>query len=363
MEDNNIIAIRKENVVEADSAFAHLMKKTEDDLNEKARRNVREYKDLTASQLESVSMTVIRECCEGTPFRQDEIRLISGLSFPDIVAERYYGVEVKSTSKNHWTSTGSSIVEATRIKDVESIYMLFGKLGGTPAEFRCRPYQDVLYEIAVTHSPRYLIDMELKSGETIFDKMAVGYDDLRTSHDSIAKIKRYYKSKAEANGNQMPWWISGDDEEAETVGMNIRLWQDLSSTERADLVAQMLVLFPEVVSGKYGKAALWLAGAKGIVCTNIRDLFSAGGKVRTVDGQALNAHLPRVVKTLRDKFVKIRALLEKDSPITDYIREYNPSLSKGDACDVWFREIISELPDISEVSVRSILENNLELEQ
>lgn len=359
MAEKNIIAIRKEDVIAADSAFSYLMKKTEDNLNEKARRNIQEYKSLTASQLENVSLTTIQECCEGTPFRYEEIKLISGLRFPDIIAERYYGVEVKSTNKNHWTSTGSSIVETTRDKDVESIYMLFGKLGGTPAEFKCRPYQDVLYEIAVTHSPRYLIDMELKSGETIFDKMSVGYDDLRTSSDSISKVKRYYKSKAEANGNQMPWWISSDDEA--TVGMNIRLWKDLSANEKADLVAQIIVLFPEVVSGKYGKAALWLAGTKGIVCTNIRDLFSAGGKVRIVDGKTLKYPLPKVVKTLRDKFDRIRSLLRKDSPILDYIHEYNPTLLYGNSYEFWLSEITKELPNMKEVTIRSILEDNLDL--
>ena len=359
MEGKNIIAIRKEDVIAADSAFSFLMKKTEDNLNEKARRNIQEYKNLTASQLESVSMTTIQECCEGTPFRYEEIKLISGLRFPDIIAERYYGVEVKSTNKNHWTSTGSSIVETTRDKDVESIYMLFGKLGGTPAEFKCRPYQDVLYEIAVTHSPRYLIDMNLKSGETIFDKMSVGYDELRTSPDSISKVKRYYKSKAEANGNQMPWWISSDEEAA--VSMNIRLWKDLSAKEKADLVAQILVLFPEVVSGKYGKAALWLAGSKGIVCTNIRDLFSAGGKVRFVDGQTLKTPLPKVVRTLRDKYDRMKPLLRGDSPIMDYIHEYNPTLLSGNMYEAWLNEVVNELPDMMEVSLKSILENNSEL--
>lgn len=359
MEEKNIIAIRKEDVTAADSAFSYLMKKTEDNLNEKARNNIPEYKSLTASQLERVSMTAIQECCEGTPFRYEEIKLISGLRFPDIIAERYYGVEVKSTNKNHWTSTGSSIVETTRDKDVESIYMLFGKLGGTPAEFKCRPYHDVLYEIAVTHSPRYLIDMNLKSGETIFDKMSVAYDDLRTSPEPILKVKRYYKSKAEANGNQMPWWISSDEEAA--VSMNIRLWKDLSANEKADLVAQILVLFPEVVSGKYGKAALWLAAAKGIVCTNIRDLFSAGGKVRIVDGQTLKTPLPKVVKTLRDKYDRMKPLLKGDSPIMDYIHEYNPALLSGNMYEVWLNEVVNELPGMIEVPLKSILENNSEL--
>lgn len=99
MFENNIIAIRKENVTAADSAFADLMRKTEFCLNENAKRSVLEYKNLTAAQLESVSLAAIQQSCEGTPFRYDEIKLISGLKFPDIIAETYYGVEVKSTNE------------------------------------------------------------------------------------------------------------------------------------------------------------------------------------------------------------------------------------------------------------------------
>ena len=74
--------------------------------------------------------------------------------------------------------------------------MLFGKLGGTPPEFKCKPYQDCLYDIAVTHSPRYLINMELEKNETIFSKMGTTYDDLRTSPDSIEQVRNYYRNKA-----------------------------------------------------------------------------------------------------------------------------------------------------------------------
>lgn len=57
-------------------------------------------------------------------------------------------------------------MESTRNKDVERIYMTFGKLGGSPA-FITKPYEDCLSEIVVTHYPRYLINMKLEHGNTI----------------------------------------------------------------------------------------------------------------------------------------------------------------------------------------------------
>lgn len=168
MEEENIITVRNRNLQKADEAFADFMFMLESYLNEKAAAIPGTYCDCKSKELENVVVNVMKELCGRTPFRAEEIRLVSAQYFPDIIAEKYYGVEVKSTKENHWTSTGSSIVESTRDKNVENIYMLFGKLGGKTAEFKCRPYEDCLSDIAVTHSPRYLINMELTKEQTIF---------------------------------------------------------------------------------------------------------------------------------------------------------------------------------------------------
>ena len=103
---------------------------------------------------------------KGTPFNNN-IELISGHSFPDIITKNsFFGVEVKKTNKNHWTSTGNSVLESTRVKDVKTIYIFFGKLI-SPVDFKIRLYQDCLNDIAVTHSPRYRIDMDLATGKTL----------------------------------------------------------------------------------------------------------------------------------------------------------------------------------------------------
>ena len=91
------------------------------------------------------------------------------------------------------------------------------------------------------------------------------------------------------------------------------------------------------------------------------DLFSAGGKVRIVDGRTLKTPLPKVVKTLRDKFDRMKPLLEKDSPIIDFIHEYNPTLLRGNIYEEWLAEVAKELPAMIEVPIKSILENKLEL--
>ena len=221
-----------------------------------------------------------------TPF-EGSIQLVSGAAFPDIVANNYYGVEVKSTNKNHWRSIGSSILESTRIQSVERIFLTFGKLGA-PVEFRSRPYEECLYGSSVTHYPRYQIDMELRPGETIFDKMGVPYDVLRKMNNPVELVSRYYKSQLKPG--ESLWRADTGNIEEESAPPTVKLWTALSADMKEVLTVQGYALFPEVLQSgspkKYNRYALWLVTKQGVVNTNIRDSFSAGGKVpmRTTEG-------------------------------------------------------------------------------
>lgn len=226
------------------------------------------------------------EASKGTPF-QGTIQLVSGKSFPDIVAARYYGVEVKSTKDNKWQSIGSSILESSRLPDVERIYMTFGKLGA-PVAFLSRPYEECLSDISVTHYPRYRIDMQLKKGETIFDKMGTPYEQLRKLDNPVPIVSNYYRKRLKSG--ESLWW-AGDDPDI-SVPMTIKLWSVLPSEERESLAAMGYAYFPEILGPssptKYNRFSLWLVTQKGIVNNNVRDAFSAGGKVplETSGGQS-----------------------------------------------------------------------------
>ena len=342
--DYNIIAVRKKDVSLAHQMFETLMSKTESIMNQNAVNNPNAYRKISPSDLEKCSVDTIRAACNNTPFDPNEVMLISGHRFPDIVAEKYYGIEVKSTISDTWTSTGSSIVETTRVKDVEDIYMLFGKLGGKIPECKCRPYQEVLYDIAVTHSPRYMIDMELNHDETIFHKMGVEYDDFRKSSDNIEKVRKYYREEAKRKGKaEMPWWITSDNIE-NAQSFNIRLWATLDAEERAELKAKCMILFPEALSPKasrtkYNDISLWLCSYNQVVNPNIRDLYSAGGKITHVDGKRLKAPVAQVFNVIVEYSDRVKALLKH--PTKDLlllIAEHNPTLlSGGDLFDNWVK--------------------------
>lgn len=300
--------------------FKMLMSNTDLLLNTEAKGREEYYSTRNGLQLETDVYDALCRCAINTPF-ENSIQLVSGASFPDIVAHKYYGVEVKSTNKNHWKSIGSSILESTRDQSVKRIFLTFGKLGA-PVQFLSRPYEECLSGISVTHYPRYQIDMKLNAGETIFDKMGVPYDTLRKMDNPVAPVSKYYKSILK-EGESL-WWASESDIEENTVPPTVKLWSALTSEQKNYYTVKGYALFPEIISHssskKYQRYALWLATSCGIINTNIRDQFSAGGKIDISTDSGVYVKMPasygRILKN-RDLILDT-ILSEKASALCEY---------------------------------------------
>lgn len=332
--------------------FKSLMEKSETLLNERGSKDER-VRNLTPSGVEEFATKCIQESCQGTNFSPGEIMLVSHTTFPDIIAAGKYGVEVKTTKSNHWTSVGSSILESTRPKSVEQIYMLFGKLGGCEAEFKCRPYEEVLSDITVTHSPRYLIDMRLAKGETIFDRMNTTYDEFRVSDNSIGTIRRYYRSLFQED-QSAPWWLTNEQDDR-GMGIGVRTWDTLNTEEKENLRSLFLLLFSEqILQRKYKSIALWTVAAKSILLYNARDFFSAGGKLEyaiTPSGskKLLSKKLPKSYGFVVNGAASLKTLLMESpdffSEAMGYAKELCPKIdtrSPEEAYSSWLELIGSQ---------------------
>lgn len=285
------------------SEFNSLLSSTISELNVRAQKSSEKIATLLGRSLEPYVRDVMTDLASGTPF-ENSIELISGQKFPDIVAKKYYGIEVKTTAQNHWRTTGNSVLETTRVDSVERIFMLFAKLA-SPMEFRCRPYEEVLSDVVVTHSPRYLIDMNLEAGETIFDKIQMPYDTLRKKDNPIKPIVEYYKSKLK-EGEEL-WWI-GQEDNGKASSLVVKIWNNLSIEDRRILRIKAMAYFPELFGSgndKFGRLALWLITSESVVCPNVRDLFSAGGKGTTsINGMAY-WNVPRIFLNLFENMPQI----------------------------------------------------------
>ena len=277
--------------------FDALLNSTLSELNIHATKSPKLVATLAGNKLEPYVRDVMTDLAIGTVF-ENSIELIGGQKFPDIIAKKYYGIEVKTTTQNHWKTTGNSVLESTRVEDVERIFMLFAKLA-SPIEFRCKPYEECLSEVVVTHSPRYLIDMNLAVGKTIFDKINTPYDILRKKENPLRHVVDYYKSKLKP-GEEL-WWI--DQENSKPSNLVIKIWNNLSVKEKQEAKNKSMIYFPELFSNnndKFGRLAIWLVTREGVVCPNVRDLFTAGGKGKFQIGTKIYENIPRIFLTLFD---------------------------------------------------------------
>lgn len=333
--------------------FKALMARIDVVLNNCALSNASYFLTRGGTSLEEDVRDVAMECSKNTKF-EGSIHLVSGATFPDIVAAKYYGIEVKSTTSNHWKTIGNSILETTRISDVERIFLTFGKLSN-PVSFISRPYEECLSGIAVTHYPRYQIDMSLGKGETIFDKMGVSYDELRSMNNPVTPVAQYYKSKLK-QGESL-WW-AGDRVEAEVPAM-VRLWRSLSAVEKDELEAAIYVYFPETILSssqyKYDRATLWLATQKSVINANVRDSFSAGGRspMETVDGRYIE--MSAVFRKIAEHKKLIVDILTTEP--SELLCENWMTAIKPNRIAQWIDLVISETSDISKrADAKSVLE-------
>jgi hypothetical protein len=294
------------------SEFDLLLSATINELNIHAKKSSKKISTLLGRNLEPYVKDIMTDLAVGTIF-EDSIELIGGQKFPDIVAKKYYGIEVKTTTQNHWKTTGNSVLEGTRVDNVERIFMLFAKLA-SPIEFRCRPYEEVLSEVVVTHSPRYLIDMNLELGKTIFDKIKMPYDVLRKKESPIKPIVDYYKSKLKP-GEEL-WWMDTENN-SKSSSIVIKIWNNLTAKEKQKLKNRSMVYFPELFGNsndKFGRIAIWLVTREAVVCPNVRDLFTAGGKKDYIVDKNVYHKVPRIFLNLFDNIPDIVETIIETSP-------------------------------------------------
>lgn len=294
-------------------------------------------KNISPTYFETIVFEQMCEAAKDSIF-EGTVKQTGKHAFPDIVTNKYFGVEVKMTANDHWVSTGNSVLESSRVGGVERIYIVFGKFGGD-LDIRYRLYQECLPEISVTHSPRYRINMDLPLGKSIFDKIGVDYDSLRRDVDPIRKIKNYYRSQLK-EGEEL-WWIDQEGND-KAVSPIIRPYRSLSEKEKESFIVEAMILFPEMFgnsSTKFERAAAYLISEYNVVSANLRDLFTAGGKKKLkVGGRTLS--LPQLASRL---FVRAKAIEEKiQSMDSEKLRFYWRSEKLERDCLKQWKKLLNE---------------------
>ncbi|MDR1297868.1 MAG: hypothetical protein LBO05_10975 [Deltaproteobacteria bacterium] len=222
--------------------FRRLMLTTTVSLIEKAGSDEPFLTNKDGTSLKEVVFHEIRRLSRDAGFGYP-VELAREGKFPGIVVGGKFGVEIESPPTSNWQSTASSVPESNRVDGLANICVIYGKLT-SPVEF--------------------------------FFKL---YDD---------------------NGN-----LLGPDDDIKAP-KTIGLLNHLLTPFRTNICLKGLILFPEIYSNKltkYNNLETHLQNNYNLGCHNLRDLFTAGGKIsyRSKDGSFIIENgVPRKFNLLID---------------------------------------------------------------
>lgn len=237
--------------------------------------------------------------------------------FPDIVIGKF-GIEVKATESDSWRCIANSVSEGKRALEVEHIYVMYGKMGGTP-EVKWADYGDSIIHVRTSHVPRFEIEIGVE--RSLFKQMGLKYEDFRVleMNEKMHHIRGYARSRL-GEGERL-WWLEEKEEgeQEHSLSLNVKIYMDLPQEEKRRMRAEAALLCPQVVGGsrqkrKYTDAVLYLITYRGVLCPQARDLFSAG----SVAGKDRGGHyVSRAFSDIQDE-MRTAAYALEDALFREY---------------------------------------------
>ena len=222
--------------------------------------------------------------------------------FPDIILGKF-GIEVKFTKGDSWRSVANSVFETTRSSSVTNIYVVYGKLGGQP-EVKWETYDDCVIHVRTSHVPRF--EIELGSDRSLFATMGISYARFRSlsTEDRMIHIRKYARGRLRS-GERL-WWLEDRPDSVHSLPLQVRLYMDLSQEEKSQLRAEAALLCPQIVKPprskkKYNDAALYLLTYHGVLCSQARDLFSAGSVALRSNAERGGNYVLRALKDIENE--------------------------------------------------------------
>lgn len=232
-------------------------------------------------------------------------------AFPDIIVNEF-GIEVKFTENDTWRSVANSVFESTKSQSVKHVYIIFGKMGGTPA-VQWGKYDDCVMHVRTSHVPRF--EVEIGTNRSLFKQMETTYEAFSASpmEEKMKKIRAYARSRLK-EGEHL-WWLEDTPEPEHTLPVGVRLYMNLAQDEKRRMRAESALLCPQIVKpsrskNKYNDATMYLLTYHGILCPQARDLFSAGSVAMRSDGTRGGIYILRALKDIESEMLEAASRLE-----------------------------------------------------
>jgi hypothetical protein len=259
---------------------------------------------------------------------------VRAYQFPDFVMGEY-GVDAKFTTGDSWRSVANSVFETTRSAAVRHIYVVYGKMGGTP-KVRWGRYEDCVMHVRTSHVPRF--EVKIGAKRSLFEKMGVTYDQFSklSEQDRMRHIRKYARRRLKKGARL--WWLEERADEGHSLPLEARLYMALSQAEKRRLRAEAALLCPQIVKPsrskhKYDDAALYILTYHGVVCPQARDLFSAGSVALRADATRGGVYIMRALKDIEGEMRKAATTLE-DALFVEY---WGKSVPPDQRIQEWLR--------------------------
>lgn len=252
----------------------------------------------TSSDLETAARQQLEELLRDSEFAVNF--LPHPHVFPDIVLPPF-GIEVKFSLQDTWRSVANSVFESTRHPEVETIYLLFGKMGGYP-DVKWGRYGECVVHVRTSHVPRF--EVEIGSERSLFETIGIDYRDfsMLPEEGKMSHIRSYARSRLKA-GERL-WWLEDKEEAEHTLPIQARLYTSLETAEKRQLRAEAALLCPQIVAPsrskrKYDDVTLYLLTYRGVLASQVRDLFSAGSVALRADQTRGGTYIKRSLEDIQ----------------------------------------------------------------
>ena len=170
--------------------------------------------------------------------------------------------------------------------------------------------------VRTSHVPRF--EIEIGSKRSLFSTMGVSYAEFRalSTEERMTHIRKYARGRL-GPGERL-WWLEDRPDAGHSLPIQVRLYMQLAQDEKRELRAEAALLCPQIVKParskhKYDDAALYLLTYRGVLCSQARDLFSAGSVALRSDHRRGGNYLLRALKDIeaemRSAAVRLEAAL------------------------------------------------------
>lgn len=298
--------------------FENLLDRLVQQLTQEARKNIFSSSKVFENRVRDILQTLVTDSKIEIDYNPHPY------AFPDIAVGEY-GIEVKFTEKDTWRSIANSVFETFRNKEVVSIYVVFGKMGGLP-EVKWQAYQDCVIHVRTSHVPRFELEIDAKS--SLFEQMKISYNEFSVlpTEKKMRYIREY--AKARLKEGERLWWIEEKPEQEHTLPIQVRLYTELSQSEKRKLRAEASLLCPTIVAGsrvknKYSDVAMYLLTYHGVLASQARDLFSAGSVAMASDSNRGGLYIHRALADIEDEMINAAYTME-DALFVEYWKESVP---------------------------------------